>query len=95
MRISRLRCVLLGISLLSCLSWTSLAARAQRQDPVNHAERTHTDKNRQLGLYTGDEFQTTRELQMASVGLPEGVENPSDSLPHRDGGGTQDADVGT
>ena len=35
MRISRLRCVLLGISLLSCLSWTSLAARAQRQDPAD------------------------------------------------------------
>ena len=37
MRISRLRCVLLGISLLSCLSWTSLAARAQRQDPADPA----------------------------------------------------------
>src|SRR6202049_4581439 len=32
MRISRLRCVLLGISLLSCWSWTSLAAPAQRPD---------------------------------------------------------------
>ena len=37
MRISRLRCVLLGISLLSCLSWTSLPARAQRQDPADPA----------------------------------------------------------
>src|SRR5271165_3421310 len=37
MRISRLRCVLLGISLLSCLSWTSLAARAQRQKAVRCA----------------------------------------------------------
>src|SRR5580700_8779928 len=37
MRISRLQCVLLGIFLLSCLSWTSLAARAQRQDPADPA----------------------------------------------------------
>ena len=34
MRISRLRRVLLGTSLLSCLTWTSLPARAQRQDPA-------------------------------------------------------------
>jgi len=32
MRLSRLWCVLLSVSLLSCLSWTSLPARAQRQD---------------------------------------------------------------
>lgn len=37
MRISRLRCVLLGISLLSCLSWTSLPVRAQRQEAVRCA----------------------------------------------------------
>ncbi len=37
MRISRLRCVLLGVSFLSCLSWTSVAARAQRQDPADPA----------------------------------------------------------
>ena len=37
MRISRLRRVLLGISLLSCLSWTSLPARAQRQEAVQCA----------------------------------------------------------
>jgi hypothetical protein len=37
MRLSRVRCVLLGILLLSCLSWTSLAARAQRQDPADPA----------------------------------------------------------
>src|SRR5580700_1016337 len=37
MRISRLRRVLLGISLLSCLSSTLLPAHAQRQDPADPA----------------------------------------------------------